>query len=264
MKIRIKFLLFILTLTIITIFTGCTEFNISASIDKDNLVNYSYVITITGLDNPSENYNEAVSYLDEMGAHLDEAGFETTIEKEEGLLKMTSVIQKSCTSRQEAFGELYNCMTNSVSPFIDVEYEYNLNYYYEDYYLKANINLDGMVDDDVYEIYPSIVGDDIDEFLSSLKCTYTISLPENESTETDIITQKTITGSIPLDAQTEILVSGKINNNANVFYEKELLGKWNKNILMLAGGILITILAVIGIIIFSRAIKANNKEKPIE
>lgn len=260
MKNKLKYLL-IFSLFIITIpvLSGCAEFSINASINQDNMVEYSYEIIIRDLADDDKNYSEAVSYLEELAAHFAEAGFSSSVEETESELEMTALIEKQCSTRQEAFEELYNYMTNSVSPFIDVDYEYNLNYTYEDYYLKANINLDGMVDDDIYTIYPLIVGDDVDEFLSNLTCSYNISLPQNESTEADIITQKIVSGNIPLDTQTEIFISGKINNNAHTLYEKELLKKWNNNILLLAAGILITILAVIAIIIFSRAIKKNKK-----
>ena len=58
---------------------------------------------------------------------------------------------------------------------------------------------------------------------NNLKCTVTVSLPQNESDVSDAVTLNVVTVDVPVDSETEIAISGIINNNVNVRYENNLL-----------------------------------------
>ena len=71
---------------------------------------------------------------------------------------MVSVLENQFDTREEAFAALYSYMTNETTPFVDVEYAYNQDFYHEDYFIKSHLDLSNMVDNDIYDAYPSLVG----------------------------------------------------------------------------------------------------------
>ena len=268
MKNKLKYIVALAAAFAALVLTSCAQLGITAEIDADNNVSYTYEITITGMSEDDINYNETKSYLGKIMRYWsDEEGFDTSLESQDGTLRMTAVLEKQCDSRQEAFEELYKYMTNSVSPFESVEYEYSQNFYYEDYSLTSAVSFEGMVDDDIYSVYPTTVGDDIDEFLSSLTCTVTFSLPLNESDISDEVTQNVVIKNIPLEGESEISISGVINNNVNVRYENNLLSTkahQEKTIIIFSAAGVLALAALIVIIILRRKAKKKELEKTPE
>ena len=259
MKKNLKYsLLFIIILTLSSLI-GCGQININAAITEDNEVTYSYKM-VFNIEEDDINYSGVTTYLLKIKNHWEESGFKANIKTEEESITLIGKISEEYETRQEAFAALYSYMTNDISPFVDVEYEYNMNYYYEDYILKANINLEGLADEDIYTAYPSIVGEDVDDFLENMKCTITINLPQNNSKESDDIVENIVIVDVPFNEQAEVSLSGIINNNANARYEQELNAKKEKEQKNLIIVSCITITCIIGLIILLiTASKAKQK-----
>ena len=264
MKNKLKFIVITVILLMLIALGGCTEININASINEDNEVNYSYEVIITKIEREDINYQEAKAYLSKMMKYWqDKEGFKTSLTTDNAQLHMTAWLKEDCDTREEAFQVLYEYMTNSVSPFINVDYNYSQNFYYEDYSLNASINLEDIADEDIYTVYPSIVGDDVDEFFSNLKCTVNISLPHNDSEVSDDITQKVDIFGVPIAGEKHISVSGVINNNENVRYENNLMltkARQKKTLIILSGAAAVFIALLIVIIILK---KKKNKSDTI-
>jgi len=263
MKNKLKFIIISAVLAALLSLAGCAELNINASIDQRNVVDLSYEIIIPEIDQEDINYTETKSFLGKIMKYwTQEEGFDTHLDSSGNTLHLSAHLTKECASRQEAFQELYNYMTNSVSPFVNVTYDYNQNFYYEDYSLNAAINLSGIIDDDIYTVYPSIVGDDADEFLNNLKCTVTVSLPQNESDVSDAVTLNVVTVDVPVDSETEIAISGIINNNVNVRYENNLLATkaYQKKMIIILSAAAAALVGVLVLIIVLRK-KQKKKER---
>jgi len=261
MKSKIKYIPVLFILAAILVLSGCTKLDITASIDKDNNVDYTYKITVTGIEDDDINHAEIKSYLGKIMLHWKGAGFTSSLIEIDGGFELTATMSGQYQSREEAFAALYSFMTNEVSPFTDVEYDYNLNYYYEDYYLSAGLDLENMIDDDIYTVYPSTVGADVDEFLSDFKCDVTFSLPSNESKESDEVIQKTVTESISLDAPEEIYLSGIINNNVNARYEQALIERRAKEKMIIIISSCASVVLIGVIILLSFKVKKMRNAK---
>jgi len=268
MKNKIKYIPILLIMAAILVLSGCAKLDITASIDNENNVDYTYKITVTGIEDDDINYAEIKSYLGKILLHWKSAGFTSSLIETDGGFELTAAMSGQYETREEAFAALYSFMTNEVSPFTDVEYDYNLNYYYEDYYLSAGLDLENMIDDDIYTVYPSTVGADVDEFLSSFKCDVTFSLPSNESKESDAVIQKTVTQSISLNKPEEIYLSGIINNNVNARYEQALIERRAQEKMIIIISACASVLLIGVIILLSvkvkRGKKAKGEEKSLE
>lgn len=242
------------------LFSGCSEFIINASIDENNLMTYSYKIDVKDIDIDDINYMQVKGYMEKIQHHWESSGYDAEIFNYDDGISVYLEIKEQCDSREQAFAALYKSMTNDISPFVDVNYYYNLNYYYEDYSLNARLDFSETIDDDIYTVYPDVVGKDVDEFLKSAQCTVNISLPENKSTETDIISQNSQTFSSSLTEKINISMASIINNNANKIYEQELTAKKEleqKTMLIFFSIALVLIAALVVLIVLRK--KKNAK-----
>jgi len=245
----------------VLLFAGCTEFLISASIDENNILVYSCKIDVKDIDVDDLNYMQVKGYFEKLQHHWKDNGYESDIFPYDGGISVYMEIQEQHETREEAFAALYGHMTNEISPFSNVDYDYNLNYYYEDYFIDAKLDFSQMIDSDIYDIYPDIVGKDVDEFLDSVKCTVEFSLPKNESFTTDIISENNKKYDISLIKESNISIVGIINNNANKVYEQDLDAKRNyeqKSMLIFFSVAFILIALLVLLIVF----RVKKKKKP--
>ncbi len=260
MKNKSKLTILILLAVTAAVFTGCSELKIESSISADNLVTHMYELSISGVEDTDVNYKEIREFLHKVSDNWKEAGFDSKVIIKDDLILVRGTLTKQCSSREEAFITLYEFMTSPASPFSNVEYGYNLNYYYEDYFLKASLDFSDIVDNDIYTAYPSIVGEDVDKFFENFKCTVNFSLPENNSLETDEISQNILVKDITPNGENEIVLSGRINNNANAQYEKDLIAKREKeekNLIVFTSAGLFAIIVLIILIILRKRKKKS-------
>lgn len=244
------------------LFAGCGTLDIKAEITEDNLVTYSYTIIVTEIEDDEKNNKSIESLLIAINSHWNDIGFDSELTTDNETSTLTCTMQKQCDSRQQAFETLHEFMTNEITLFDSAEYSYIKDYYKEEYLIQSQINLKGIVSDQVYEVYPAVVGENIDEVLDSIVCKAVFSLPVNQSETSDVIKTETKTFDIPLDQAVNISIDGQIANNANAQYEKDLIAeqedRQSKLIIYAIIGAVGLIAVVVQLIIF---IKSGKKEK---
>lgn len=245
------------------VFAGCTEFVIDASINEDNTLTYSYKIDVSDIDSADVSYSQVKEYLHKVERHWENNGFDAKVSIYDNGIHVSTKIEEDFETREQAFAALYQHMTNDISPFVDVDYTYNLNYYYEDYTLDAALDFSNIIDSEIYNVYPDIVGKDVDAFLDTAICTVNISLPKNEGTEDDIISENIETVTSSLTGKSSINISGIINNNANKKYEQDLHAKRDleiKNMIIFFSIALVLIVALIVLIVLAKKKKKHSDE----
>ncbi|MEX1376451.1 MAG: hypothetical protein AB1Z23_03145 [Eubacteriales bacterium] len=258
-----KYIIAAVLLAFALAFAGCTELKIDASIDENNMLTYSYKIDVTDIKKDDINYDEVKLYLEKIEQHWEDNGYDAAISTYDGGISIYMEINEQYETRGAALAGLYKCMTNEISPFSDVDYTYNLNYYYEDYTLDASLDFSNIINEQIYTAYPGAVGKEADDFINSAKCTVTISLPINESIEDDVINQNTKSFDVPIDKRSSIHMQGKINNNENLEYERDLIAKSEKqkeNVIISAIVLFVSILILAIVIILWG--KWRKKKKP--
>ena len=256
----------ILAITILSVFllAGCAEININASISNENLVIYTYTLNFNELDEDNPNTKSLETLLIETNSYWQDLGFDSELTSEGDTTTLVCTMQKQCATREEAFQALYEFMTNEITLFDDVSYTYINGFYKEDYSIVSHLDLSKIIDEEIYEVYPKIVGENVDDFAQSINCTVTFSLPVNESTETDALSQSQTVTAVGFSEPAEINISGYINNNENMRYENSLLEEKSKTMkaLIIFGGasLLAVILAVILLIFRKKMLKSNKQE----
>lgn len=262
-----KYIIAVVLLTFALAFAGCTEMKIEASIDENNTLTYSYKIDVTDIDKDDINYSQVQSYIEKIEDHWEDNGYEAAISTYDDGISIYMEIIEHYGTREEAFAGLYKCMTNEISPFADVDYTYNLNYYYEDYTLDASLDFSNIVYEEIYNVYPGAVGKEVDDFLNSFICTVTISLPINESITDDVISQNIKSFDVPIDGKSSIHIEGKINNNENLKYEQDLTAKMKKQKMTVIISYLVSFVgasALAMLIILWRKKKATRRKTKVE
>lgn len=270
MKNTTKYLvtIFIITLTIIFA-VGCTNVSVDASITKDHLVTYTYNITVDDIDEEDLNYDELQLFFLDIKKYWEEEGLKCELLMDNDTINLTGVLSKQCMSREEAFDTLYEYMTHKTSIFDDVTLNYKEDFYKTDYALVAHLDLSGVIDEDVYSVYPQIVGDDVNAFMDGFKASVTISLPADGDAvqgEANVIEKQSITD-VSLDEPTEILLNGTITNTQNTESENDLVkAKSNSKTTIIISGI-IALLSITGLIILmfiKRNMKLDDEDEPKE
>lgn len=257
-----KYIIAAALIIIASLFAGCAEITIFAYIDAYNTMTYRYVVDVDDIDLDDVNYNQVKGYFEKLERHWEKSGYDTDIYPYDDGISIYMEISETYETREEAFAALYDAMTNEISPFTDVDYGYNLNYYYEDYYIDATLNFSEIVDNDIYDVYPGVVGEDVNELLNNIKCTAYFNLPENEGTMDDIIKMNKKSFDISLDSETPINISGKINNNANRVYEENLQAKRSleqKNMIIFFSITLASIIILV-LLIVSKKMKTKTQD----
>lgn len=259
-KLLIAALLFLLAIA----FTGCAELNIDAEITPDNLVTYSYTLNFTELDEDDPNYTELQLFLMDVAEHWEQYDVEADITTSPTSMSLTGVMQKQCASRNEAFSTLYEFMTNEISLFDNASLDYNEDYYTANYNLTADIDLTGIVDEQIYDIHPSIVDNDVDEFMENIKCSATFSLPANDSADEMNIVSAVSVYDIPFNAPYSILINGMVTDNQKAAEENALISKQGKlRTTMIISGV-IALAALVGIVVLILISKRKHKTEQAE
>jgi len=254
----------LLTLSLIVIaaiaFTGCAELNINAEITPENLVTYSYTLDFTDLDEDEPNYTELQLFLLDIAEHWENNGVEADIATSPTAMSLTGVMQKQCASRYEAFNTLYEFMTNEISLFDNVSLDYNEDYYTANYALIADIDLTGIVDEQIYEVHPSIVDNDVDEFIQNMKCNAIFSLPANDSLEVMEINSVVSSYDIPFNVPYSIAIIGTVTDNLKAAVENALHAKQNRlrATMIIAGAVALA--ALVGIVVLVLISKKKSKD----
>lgn len=214
-------------LLILLVSTGCADIRIDAEITQDNIVTYSYILNFTGLDKDDPNYGQLELFLMDIQSYWEQNGIICSTNITDESLVLTGTMKQQCESREDAFNTLYEFMTNKITPFESVTLNYNGGFYSSSYILDASIDLTGVVDQEVYEVHPQMVIDDIAEFLQKSKCTAVFTLPYSETADSkEVISKETIIN-IPFDTPVEISISGTAASIENIQLEKYLMNKVN-------------------------------------
>ncbi|MEX1377781.1 MAG: hypothetical protein AB1Z23_09990 [Eubacteriales bacterium] len=253
MKHFLKYIITTLIVVSAIFLVGCAEINIDASISDENLVSYTYTMHFSDLDEDDPNTKALESLLLEINSHWKDNNFDSELTSEGSDTTLICKMEKQCETREEAFQVLYEFMTNEITLFDDVSYTYTKDFYKEEYSIVSHIDLTKMIDDEIYEAYPAIVGENIDDFAQNIKCTVTFSLPSNESDDDEIVQSKTTTQLSFLEP-TEIDINGLINNNENIRYENSLLEAKDDNTrkAIIYGGVSLVLIVVGGLLLIFR------------
>jgi len=270
MKKTTKYAATILIIALTVIFAiGCTNATIDASITNDNLVTYTYNIVVGDIDEEDINYDELQLFFLDIKKYWEEEGLDCELLLENDSINLTGTLFKQCTTREEAFDTLYEYMTHKTSAFDDVTLNYTEDFYKTNYSLVTHLDLSGIIDEDVYNVYPQIVGDDVNEFIDSFKATVKISLPTDGDAsqgEEKIIQSESVTD-VTLDEPVEISLSGVITNIQNIESENNLIKAESGSIItiIISGSIaLLSILILAILIILKRRQDLHGTEEPEE
>ncbi|MBN2879951.1 MAG: hypothetical protein JXN65_10045 [Clostridia bacterium] len=220
-----KIILTAIILMTIFVFSGCADIWIDAEITQDNLVTYSYILNFTGLDKDDPNYGQLELFLLDIQRYWEQNGIICSTDITDESIVLTGTMQRQCADREEAFNTLYEFMTNKITPFESVTLNYNSDFYSSSYILDAAIDLSGVLDQEVYEVHPQLVIDDITEFLQNSKCTAVFTLPYSETADSKEVIPKETIVNIPLDAPVKISISGSAASIENMQIEKNLMLK---------------------------------------
>ena len=262
MKNTTKYLVTILIITLALVFAaGCTNVEVNASITEDNLVTYTYNILVDDIDDEDINYDEIRLFFLDIKKYWEEQGLDCELLLENAQINLTGTLSRQCENREEAFDTLYEFMTHKTSIFDDVTLNYTEDFYKTNYSLITHLDLSGVIDEDVYEVYPKIVGDDVNDFIDSFKAVVKFSLPTegvSEQGETMIIQSESST-EVTLEEPVEISLSGNISNIENTESEANLenVKAKSKNAMFISGIIALLSLAGLAVLII---IKRNTKD----
>jgi len=260
MNSKTKYITLALIILTISILTSCAQFNIEAQITPDNLVTYSYTFNFDNMNEDKLNYEELKLFLLDIQKYWGDNGIKCDMNIYENNIEFIGTMEKQCETREEAFETLYQYMTNKISLFDNVTLNYTDNYYTTEYSLTSTVDLTGIVDEQIYEVHPTIVDEDVDEFINSLKCTATFSLPYNDNIDSLEIIQNKIVSDIALTSPTNIVIAGIIHNNDLKINEKDLLNKRNKQRISIIIFALLGLLTLcFSILLIVKLIKSKDK-----
>ncbi len=232
-----KIIIAALILLTIMVFTGCADIKINAEITPDNLVTYSYIMEFTELDSGDPNYEQLEIFIMEIQKSWQENGVDCSTDITETSMSLTGTLQKQCADREEAFNTLYEYMTNNISPFESVSLDYNEDFYSASYALTAKIDFSGIIDEQIYEVHPQMVTDDVNAFLETVTCTAVFSLPYTTEENSTTAMQSEDIIPLSLDEPTDIAIARNVQNINNIALEKQLKLKitFQRILLIIAG-----------------------------
>jgi len=268
MKNTTKYIAIILIVILTTIFAAaCTNVTVDALITEDNLVTYTYDIMVTDIDEDDINYDGIQLFFLDIKKYWEEEGLDCELLIGDGGIHLTGTLSKQCSTREEAFNTLYEYMTHKTSVFDDVTLNYTEDFYKASYSLVSHLDLRGIINEDIYSVYPEIVGDDVNEFIKGFKATVKVSLPTDADASSGVenIIQNELVTDVTLDKLVEISLSGTITNTQNAASEAVL--KKSESVsrisILISGSVaLLSIVSLIVLIVYNRKNKLHEEDIP--
>ena len=171
-----KYVAILVIAMLILLFCGCGKFDITCSIDENNMAELKMDIYIDKEGMSGNEISYATNAISDIGDHLEANGYSAKIDYYNDSYSLSFTKRKKCRSQEEALDALLGYMSDDASPFSYIEGGYSESFFNDIYNINAELNLSNIISSDFMDTLTASHREKIEDALGSFTGTVKFDL----------------------------------------------------------------------------------------